>query len=74
MEWKGEQHPPLGQRPHRYFIHESEIDELIKDKLFDANLSDDEDVIPPSFKDAMDSIENLRTHFFCQKNSEDNIQ
>ncbi|GBN69195.1 hypothetical protein AVEN_47916-1 [Araneus ventricosus] len=46
------------------------IDELIEDKLPGANLSDDEQVIPSFFKDAVDSIEKLGTHFFCQKNSE----
>ncbi|GBN27625.1 hypothetical protein AVEN_120489-1 [Araneus ventricosus] len=47
------------------------IDELIEDKLAGSNLSDDEKVIPPFFKDAMDSIEKLRTHFFCEKNIEE---
>ncbi|GBM92552.1 hypothetical protein AVEN_272845-1 [Araneus ventricosus] len=44
------------------------IDELIDYKLSGSNLSDDEEVTPPFFKDAMDSIEELRIHFFCQKN------
>ncbi|GBO00512.1 hypothetical protein AVEN_132809-1 [Araneus ventricosus] len=43
------------------------IDELTEEKLSGADLRDDEEVIPPSFRDAMDSIEKLRTHFFCQK-------
>ncbi|GBN27879.1 hypothetical protein AVEN_161852-1, partial [Araneus ventricosus] len=46
------------------------IDELIEDKLCSANLRDDEDVIPPFFKDAMDSIGKLRTYFSRQKNGE----
>ncbi|GBM04706.1 hypothetical protein AVEN_44842-1 [Araneus ventricosus] len=46
------------------------IDELMEDKLSGANLSNDEEVIPPSLKDAMDSIEKLRIYFSCQKNSE----
>ncbi|GBM20745.1 hypothetical protein AVEN_105970-1 [Araneus ventricosus] len=46
------------------------IDELIEGKLSGASLSDDEKVIPPFFKDAMDSIEKLPTYFFCQKNGE----
>ncbi|GBL77293.1 hypothetical protein AVEN_41738-1 [Araneus ventricosus] len=45
------------------------IDELIEDVLYGANLSDDEDVIPPFFKDSMDCIEKLRT-YFRQNNSE----
>ncbi|GBN73001.1 hypothetical protein AVEN_66646-1, partial [Araneus ventricosus] len=45
------------------------IDELIQDKLCSDNLRDDEDVIPPFFKDAMDSIGKLRTYFPRQKNS-----
>ncbi|GBN85276.1 hypothetical protein AVEN_131562-1 [Araneus ventricosus] len=36
-------------------------DELMEDKLPGANLSDDEELIPLSFKGAMDSIEKLRT-------------
>ncbi|GBL56032.1 hypothetical protein AVEN_222585-1 [Araneus ventricosus] len=36
-----------------------QIGELLEDKLTVANLSDDEEVIPPFFKDAMDSIEEL---------------
>ncbi|GBO08657.1 hypothetical protein AVEN_144673-1 [Araneus ventricosus] len=47
-----------------------EIDELIEDKLSDDNLSYDDEVIPPFFKDTMDSIEKLGTYFFCQKNNE----
>ncbi|GBN34511.1 hypothetical protein AVEN_200136-1, partial [Araneus ventricosus] len=43
------------------------IDELIKDKLSGANLSDDEEVVPPFFIDAMDSTGKRRTYFFCQK-------
>ncbi|GBM62207.1 hypothetical protein AVEN_209879-1, partial [Araneus ventricosus] len=46
------------------------VPEGTEDKLSDANISDDEEVITPFFKDAMDSIEKLRTYFFCQKNSE----
>ncbi|GBN61888.1 hypothetical protein AVEN_173334-1, partial [Araneus ventricosus] len=46
------------------------IDELIEDKLPDNDSSDDEEVIPPSFKDIMDPIEKLRTYFFRQKNNE----
>ncbi|GBM62424.1 hypothetical protein AVEN_178250-1 [Araneus ventricosus] len=46
------------------------IDELNEDKLPGANLSNDEGVIPHFFKNAMDSIEELRTFFFCQKDSE----
>ncbi|GBO04499.1 hypothetical protein AVEN_253103-1, partial [Araneus ventricosus] len=46
------------------------IDESTEDKLPDANLRDDEDVIPPFFKDAMDSIEKLRSYYFCQKSNE----
>ncbi|GBN62905.1 hypothetical protein AVEN_207092-1, partial [Araneus ventricosus] len=39
------------------------IDELIEEKLCGANLGDVEELIPSSFKDAMDSIEKLRTYF-----------
>lgn len=50
------------------------IDELIENTLPEANLSDDEEdceeVIPPSFKDAMDCIEKLRNYFVCQNTSE----
>ncbi|GBN47745.1 hypothetical protein AVEN_139475-1, partial [Araneus ventricosus] len=46
------------------------IDELIEDKLSGADLSADEEAIPPFFKDAMDSIEKLRAYFFSQKNNE----
>ncbi|GBM20892.1 hypothetical protein AVEN_112984-1, partial [Araneus ventricosus] len=42
---------------------------LIEDKLSGANLSDDGEVIPPFFKEPMDSVEKLQTHFFSQKNS-----
>ncbi|GBN74763.1 hypothetical protein AVEN_206921-1 [Araneus ventricosus] len=35
------------------------IDELIEDKLSDANLSDDDEVGPPFLKDAMDCIQKL---------------
>ncbi|GBM43876.1 hypothetical protein AVEN_174444-1 [Araneus ventricosus] len=45
------------------------IDELMEEKLPGANLSYGE-VIPPSFKEAMESTEKLRTNFFRQKNSE----
>ncbi|GBN49628.1 hypothetical protein AVEN_206581-1 [Araneus ventricosus] len=45
------------------------MDELIEEKSSGANLIDDE-IIPPSFKDAIDFDEKLRTHFFCQKTSE----
>ncbi|GBL95087.1 hypothetical protein AVEN_188827-1 [Araneus ventricosus] len=45
-------------------------DELIEDKLPGANLSHDDEIIPPSFKYAVDSIEKLLTDFFCQKTSE----
>ncbi|GBM23730.1 hypothetical protein AVEN_257638-1 [Araneus ventricosus] len=45
-------------------------DELIEDKLSGANLSDDEAVIIPFFKDAVDPIEKLQSDFFCQNNSE----
>ncbi|GBN99259.1 hypothetical protein AVEN_83303-1 [Araneus ventricosus] len=49
-------------------------EEFIEDKFpaldYHIVFSDEEDVIPPFFKDAMDSIEKLRTHSFCQKNSE----
>lgn len=41
------------------------IDDIIEDKLYDANLNDDEEgeeIIPPSFKDAMDFIQKLRTY------------
>ncbi|GBM90034.1 hypothetical protein AVEN_50657-1 [Araneus ventricosus] len=43
------------------------IDESIENKLSGANLSDDEEVVPPSFKDPMDSIDKLRTYFFCKR-------
>ncbi|GBN23902.1 hypothetical protein AVEN_164940-1 [Araneus ventricosus] len=46
------------------------IDKLIEDILSGANLSDEEDVIPPSLKDAMDNIEKPQSYFFCQNNSE----
>ena len=50
------------------------VDDLIDDKLLVANLSDDEEeceeVSPPSFKDAIDSIEKLRTYFVYQNTSE----
>ncbi|GBM01850.1 hypothetical protein AVEN_218971-1 [Araneus ventricosus] len=46
------------------------IDELMEDKLSDANLGDDEEVVPPFCKDALDSIEKLQAHFFCEKNNE----
>ncbi|GBM78509.1 hypothetical protein AVEN_141606-1 [Araneus ventricosus] len=45
-------------------------EELIEDNLSGANLNGDEEVIPPPFRDAMNSIDKLRTHFFSQKNSE----
>ncbi|GBM77198.1 hypothetical protein AVEN_244051-1 [Araneus ventricosus] len=48
----------------------SRIDELLHDKLSGANLSDDEGIIPISFREAMDSTEKARTYFFCQKSSE----
>ncbi|GBM45176.1 hypothetical protein AVEN_271764-1, partial [Araneus ventricosus] len=44
------------------------IDELIEAKLSGANLSDDEENIPPFFKDAVGSSEKLLTYFFCEKN------
>ncbi|GBN04744.1 hypothetical protein AVEN_253290-1 [Araneus ventricosus] len=50
------------------------IDELIEHKLPGANLDDYEDVIPYSFKDAMDAIEELRAFSFCQKNSEKTVK
>ncbi|GBL93336.1 hypothetical protein AVEN_219467-1 [Araneus ventricosus] len=40
-------------------------DESTEDVLSGANLSHDQEVIPSSFKDAMDSIEELRSYFFC---------
>lgn len=50
------------------------VDQLIENKLSGANLSDDEDecdeVSSPSFQDALDSIEKLRTYFVCQNTSE----
>ncbi|GBO46258.1 hypothetical protein AVEN_242717-1 [Araneus ventricosus] len=42
-------------------------DEIIEDKLSGANLSDGEEIIPLFFKEAMDSIEKLRTYFFLSK-------
>ncbi|GBM37077.1 hypothetical protein AVEN_138130-1 [Araneus ventricosus] len=46
------------------------INGLIEDKLPGANLSDDAEVIPPFFIEAMGAIEKLRTYFFGQKESE----
>ncbi|GBM02576.1 hypothetical protein AVEN_178506-1 [Araneus ventricosus] len=49
------------------------VDELVEDKVYDANLSDDGEVIPPSFKGVMYCIEKFRTYFFCQNNGEKTI-
>ena len=51
------------------------VDELINDKLMGANLSDDdeeeyEEISSPSFKDAIDYIEKLRSYFVYQNTSE----
>lgn len=49
------------------------VDQLIENKLSGDKVSEDEDeceeVTPPSFQDAMDSIEKLRTYFVCQNST-----
>ncbi|GBM28209.1 hypothetical protein AVEN_36152-1 [Araneus ventricosus] len=45
-------------------------DEFIEDKLPGANLTDYEEVIPPSFKTQWTPLKNFELIFFCQKKNE----
>lgn len=72
-QWESQVARPVYRSPVVQTSELCTVDQLIENKLSGDKVSEDEDeceeVTPPSFQDAMDFIEKLRTYFVCQNST-----